>query len=334
MSKRVGVFGGSFNPIHFGHINSILSVKEKMSLDHVKVVPSFQTPGKDPVESPNSTERLELVELGLQTYNEDATVDALELTRGGVSYTIESLREFKSSYPDDEFYLIVGLDQFQSFDQWKDFAEIFKYSNLVVTSRPGFYFPLTLSDFPEGLRELIDSFDGYTSLLKGGSQIYFVRLEDQDISSSEIRRRVRLNQSIQKYVPLEVENYIKNKDLYSFSDVPDVDSEKLVKSIHEIVAEFGGNHPICFDLRDQNQVTDFNFIVSTTNRRANESLAEKIRDTLRDELGIRPFAFDPGADGNWIVVDYGSAIVHLFFEPFRHVYGLENLWSDYPELKM
>ncbi len=330
MLKKIGIFGGTFNPIHFGHINSILSVKEKMNLDAVKVIPAHQAPGKELLEAPSAEERLALVELGLSEYYEDVFVDSCELERGGVSYSIDTIEDLKKESPDDEFYLIIGLDQFQSFDSWKNFENIFGFANLIVTSRPGFYFPLNTSDFPKGLEGKIEDFDGYVAMLENGAQIHFIRLNDQDVSSSDIRKRVRLNQSIHKYVPLEVENYIKEKSLYTVHESIKFDPEKLSEKISSILKNEGGINVVSFDLRGDNQITDFNFVASAQSKRATQSLAENLKDTIRDELGVKPIGMDGLSEGKWIVVDYGSIIVHLFYDYCRQEYALEKLWEKYP----
>lgn len=331
MANRIGVFGGSFSPIHYGHINSILNVKEKMNLDCVQVIPAYQSPGKDLIESPTPIERLELVKLGLADYLGEVQVEDCELDRGGVSYSVDTLRGLSEKHSEDTFYLIIGLDQFGAFDSWKDFKEILSLSNLVVTSRPGFYFPLSVEDFPEGLKGEVEDFDGYTAVLKSGQQIHFVRLEDYDISSSDIRKKVRLNQSINKYVPLEVENFIKDKSLYTMEEGVDYDSKDLQAKIKSILDYEGGINTLSFDLREQNQITDFNIVTSSQSKKANSKLAEKLVEEIKNDLGVKPLGVDGKEDANWIVVDYGSVIVHLFYEFVRGEYNLEKLWSNYPQ---
>lgn len=332
MANKVGVFGGTFSPIHFGHINSILSVKEKMQLDEVKVIPAFQTPGKEMIDKPTAKERLELVKLGLADYLGEVSVEDHEVERGGVSYSVDTVKALKAEYPDDDLYLIVGLDQFKNFDSWKDFSEICGLANIVVTSRPGYFFPLSKEEFPEGLREEIMDFDGYTAILKEGGQISFVRLEDHDMSSSDIRKRVRLNQSIHKYVPLEVETYINDNELYKMQEGVDYNAKDLTAKIMEVLKDNSGISILGFDLSDQNQITDFAVVASAQSKRANSSLADKVVDSIRDDLGVKPIGVDGKDESNWIVIDYGSVMVHLFYEYLRYEYKIEELWSEYPKL--
>lgn len=331
MSNKVGVFGGTFSPIHFGHINSILNVKEKMQLDEVKVIPAHQAPGKTIIESPTAEERLDIVNIALTDYLGEVSVDAHEVERGGVSYSVETLQALKEQSPDDIFYLIVGLDQFQNFDSWKDFEKILELAHVVVTSRPGYYFPLDKTEFPEALRDHVADFDGYTTILNSGTQIFFVRLEDHDMSSSDIRKRVRLKQSINKYVPIEVEQYIEQKKLYSMQEGVDYNSEDLAKKITKILNDEQALNVLGFDLREQNQITDFAVVSSAQSKKANSSMMSKIVEHIRDELGVKPIAIDGLEDSNWIVVDYGSVMIHSFYEFVRYEYKLEELWGEYPK---
>jgi nicotinate-nucleotide adenylyltransferase len=331
MSSKIGVFGGTFSPIHFGHINSILNVKEKMKLDEVKVIPAFQAPGKDMIESPTAVERLDIVNIALNDYLGEISVEANEIERGGVSYSVETLEELKKENPNDILYLIVGLDQFQKFDSWKDFERILELAHVVVTSRPGYFFPLDKTEFPKAISQHVADFDGYTAILNSGSQIFFVRLEDHDMSSSDIRKRVRLRQSINKFVPIEVEQYISKNKLYSMEEGVDYNSKDLTTKIMEILNQEQAINVLGYDLSEQNQITDFCIISSAQSKKANSSLVSKVIDQIRDELGVKPIAVDGLEDSNWIVIDYGSVMVHSFYEFVRYEYKLEELWAEYPK---
>lgn len=332
MSKKIGLFGGTFNPIHYGHINSIDSVINKMGFDSIRVIPAYQAPGKDFIEKPTPEDRLKLVEMGLFDYKDKVQVDRSELDRQGVSYSLDTLRDIIKKEPDKNFYLIIGLDQFQNFDKWKEYSEILNLSNLVVTSRPGYNFPHEIADFPEGLKEHIQDFDSYTAVLKNEKQINFLRLTDFDMSSSDIRKKVRLNQSINKYVPIEVETYILENKLYSAEESVDYDSNDLMSEVKKFVTDFGGINPISFDMRNENQITDFNLVASSQSKRGNLMLAENVIEKVKSSLGVKPFAIDGKEDANWIVVDYGSLILHFFYETLRYEYNLEALWKDFPKI--
>ncbi len=87
-----------------------------------------------------------------------------------------------------------------------------------------------------------------------------------------------------------------------------------------------------FDLSNDNQITDYAVVASAQSKRANSSLADKVVDTVRDELGVKPIGVDGKSESNWIVIDYGSVMIHLFYEYLRYEYKIEELWNSYPKL--
>src|SRR5262249_27299216 len=156
-------------------------------------------------------QRLEMCRLGVAELAPLVEVDRCEIDRGGISYTVDTLKTLQENEPDAQFYLIIGLDQFGKFDEWKDYEQILNSVDLVVTSRPGIDFPYAVEKFPPGLRSLVEDFDGRQALLKTGHTIHFIHLQDVEASASEIRKKVRLNQSIQHLVPLPVQDYIREQ---------------------------------------------------------------------------------------------------------------------------
>lgn len=330
---HIGVYGGAFNPIHMGHINSLLQVQKKFNLDEVKVIPAYQSPGKDLIESPSPEQRCEMVELCLNDLGDDFILDSSELKREGVSYTVETLRALKQEEPDAEFYLIIGLDQFHSFDMWKDFGEIVKMAHIIVTSRPGFTFPLNKSAFPAGLQDLVEDFDGYQSLMKSGKLIHFLRLNDIDISSSEIRKKLKIGQSVDKYLSLQVEQYIKDKKLYE-TDGPKVeDYRQLTIEAAEFLDSKKAINTVAFDFEKmQDYIVDYSIVCSATNKRQTVSLAESLIEKIKTKYSVRPIGIDGMDDGRWVVLDYGSLIVHIFYDFVRQEYHLEQLWAHAKKL--
>ncbi len=117
--QKIGIFGGSFNPPHLGHTNSVTTVATALKLKKVFVVPSNQTPGKDALESPTPQDRLELTKLAFADDKKLVEVDAREVERGGISYTVDTLAEYLKTYDPEQLYLIIGADAFASFESWK-----------------------------------------------------------------------------------------------------------------------------------------------------------------------------------------------------------------------
>src|SRR5262249_28168943 len=154
--NRVGVFGGSFDPFHFGHLNSAQTIMEKLGLDTVKMIPTAQSPLRLQTQGSSPEHRAEMVRLGIRG-TAGLELDLQEIKRGGISYTVETLEALAKS--GDRLFLIMGMDQFQKFDQWKNFEKIVNLADLVVTSRPGMELPFSTDDYPGGLRSLVSDFD-------------------------------------------------------------------------------------------------------------------------------------------------------------------------------
>ena len=129
---KIGIFGGSFNPPHLGHINSMQTVLKKTGLDKVLVIPNAQNPLKLQIEGASAEHRLEMTRLALTNWNGPFEVDDREIRRGGNSYTYETLTELKKENPGDQFFLILGMDQFEELGQWKNPSKILELAHLIV----------------------------------------------------------------------------------------------------------------------------------------------------------------------------------------------------------
>ena len=192
--SRVGIFGGTFNPPHLGHLIAAEEVRQNFSLDKIVFVPSARPPHKDHSPVTDSIHRYKMTKLATQD-NLYFDVSDIEIRRPGKSYTIDTIKEFKSMYgPGIEIYFIMGGDSIFEIDTWKDPDGILKLCKVIVTTRPGF----DLFKVEDGLKE----------------KVVFTEVSSIGISSSGIRQRVREAKSIKYMVPIPVENYIQNEGLY------------------------------------------------------------------------------------------------------------------------
>ena len=134
---RIGLFGGTFNPVHEGHLRIALEVKAAFRLDKIHLIPSFLPPHKKPAGVASAEYRLEMIRLSLGDRT-GLTVSEVELKRSGPSYTIDTVRNFLSARPDNmKLYLIMGLDAFLEIDSWKSHQDIFRLVPIIVMARPG-----------------------------------------------------------------------------------------------------------------------------------------------------------------------------------------------------
>ena len=211
---KIGLFGGTFDPIHWGHLRSAEEVREAFSLDRLLFIPASIPPHKKRQQATSVLDRLKMVRLAIAK-NPGFAVSDVEILRPGKSYSVDTLRDFARRRRNDSLYFIVGLDAFREIGSWKNFQEIFPLCHLIVTSRPGCGDSISLGDIPVAARRLF-CYDPKKSAYRheSGTHLHFLKLTDFAISASEIRARVKERKSIRYLVPSEVEAYIKRKGLY------------------------------------------------------------------------------------------------------------------------
>lgn len=190
---RIGLFGGTFNPVHSGHVNLVKNFKEKLSLGKVLVIPTAQPPHKEAKELVSSEDRINMCRLA---FGELAEISDIEISRGGKSYTVETLRELKKIYKDDEFYFLVGSDMLLSFKRWYRWEEILTMCTLCATDRNN----------EQSCKEADKDFF---------EKIIFCDFEKTVVSSSEVREKLEKGESVLSLLPSEVYDYIKEKGLYN-----------------------------------------------------------------------------------------------------------------------
>lgn len=331
---RIGIFGGSFNPPHMGHINSLVTVQKKAGLDKIHVVPASQNPLKMQVEGPTAAQRLELVKLSLKTYGPQFVVDDQEIRRGGLSYTIDTVTSMRQRVEADDLYLIIGADQFEEFGQWKDYQRILTEANLIVTTRPGWDIPDSAEELPEYLRALVAEYDFNFMELKTGRNVQFVRLEDVEVSASEVRKLLRTGRPVEKFLPLAVESYIKENKLYRPVRDRIGDFEKFTGFCANVLFSRKAIQVRGFDLSKLSAPTDFTLIASGTSTRHAAALAEHVVNAVKEEYSVLPQSVEGIDEGRWVLVDYGSLIVHVFYDFVRQEYSLEKLWKEGRDLQL
>jgi nicotinate-nucleotide adenylyltransferase (EC 2.7.7.18) len=141
----IGFFGGSFDPVHFGHLKNAVSLKDTLNLSRLFLMPCAAPVHKNKLNFSNA-QRLEMLRLATQEFNE-LSLDLREINRDSDSYTIESLIDIKHEYPDTPICLIIGMDSFINLSTWKDYQDFHQYAHLVVIARPNYQAPSTSYSF-------------------------------------------------------------------------------------------------------------------------------------------------------------------------------------------
>ncbi|WP_415061751.1 nicotinate (nicotinamide) nucleotide adenylyltransferase [Bdellovibrio sp.] len=329
---KIGIFGGSFNPPHMGHLNAIQTVAKKAGLGKVHVVPAAQNPLKTPVEGPTTEQRLELTRLAFEQYGDMYFVDDQEIKRGGMSYTVDTVMNLRKTYEASDLYLVVGADKFEELAQWKDFQKLLAETNLIVTTRPGYETPESLEEMPGYLKPYVSDFDFNFIELNTGRNIQFITLRDIEISSSEVRKWLRTGKPVEKYLPLAVESYIKEHKLYRNLGDRIGDYKKFTEFCANVLFSKKGINVRAYDLTASSAPSEYTLIASGTSTRHAAAMAENIVTAVKEEYNLHPQSVEGIDEGRWVLVDYGSLIIHIFYDFVRQEYSLENLWREGKDL--
>lgn len=187
---RIGILGGTFNPPHLGHLLMAEQVGNQLELDEVWFMPTAKPPHAPGKETIASQHRLQMVQKAIAG-NPLFRLQPYEVNRGGKNYTVDTMRHFVTEFPESDFYFIIGQDSAHDLYTWRNIDELVQLVQLVGVRRPG--------ELP------------YNSAYP----VLWVDSPSVDISSTEIRLRVYLEQSIRYQVPRDVEEYIKKHNLYA-----------------------------------------------------------------------------------------------------------------------
>jgi nicotinate-nucleotide adenylyltransferase len=215
----IGVFGGTFNPIHTGHLRAAEEVREARNLDEIRFVPSALPPHKTPHDLASAADRLRMVELAI-----DGTPSfrpwSVELGRPGPSYSVDTLRALRATVSETtRIVFALGRDAFADFRTWKEHGVIFGLCDVVVLTRPPWPDRLVRDDFPVASQGAF-CYDPASDAFRheSGHVVTLERITALDISATDIRDRVRTGRSIRFLVPPAVESYITAHGLYRSED--------------------------------------------------------------------------------------------------------------------
>jgi nicotinate-nucleotide adenylyltransferase len=188
---KLGLFGGSFDPVHLGHLLVARAAREEAALDRIFFIPAAQSPFKAAATNASAPQRLQLLRLSLAG-DTTAEVDERELRRGGVSFSIDTVRAYANDFPGAELFYLIGADQTAQLHMWREAAELAHLVEFLIIPRLG-----------EEIAGLAAPFRG--KALRG---------MPVGFSSSEIRRRIKDGLSVQHLVPPAVAEAIQNNRLY------------------------------------------------------------------------------------------------------------------------
>lgn len=195
---NIGILGGTFNPIHYGHTFIANYVLDYMELDEIMFIPSGNPPHKDKQIVIDKIHRKNMVELAIKNNNK-FSMNSIEIDKEGYSYSYDTLTALIEKNPNSNFYYIIGQDAFIFMDKWYRYKELFEIANFIIVTRG------------EEIKNKIE--DMYK---EQNAKMIFVNSPMIDISSTQIRQRLKYNKSIKYFVNEDVEEYILKNKLYNY----------------------------------------------------------------------------------------------------------------------
>ena len=211
---RLGILGGTFDPIHYGHLRLAEEVGESLNLEHIYLIPAALPPHKGQMRVSPFQHRLEMTRIASAESPLLKVLD-LEARRQGFSYSIETLKIFHSMYkPDLDLHFVLGMDAFLEIETWKDFRNLFNYAHFVVIQRPGFPSDILESFLPTLGVSFEKRGQGNRFAAPSGYEVISMEATLMDISSTKIREKVAEGKSIRFLVPEAVRSYIVLNGLY------------------------------------------------------------------------------------------------------------------------
>ncbi|RKZ78567.1 MAG: nicotinate-nucleotide adenylyltransferase [Gammaproteobacteria bacterium] len=208
MSEAIGILGGTFDPIHFGHLRPALDVAEQLELDHIRLIPSARPPHR---EQPLATPEQRLLMLHLAVKNsQQFVVDDRELHREGASYTVDTLLSLRQDFPDSPLYLLIGTDAFFGIQTWHNWQRLIELAHIVVMQRPN-----EKTIMPDELNNWYQQHlatDTDIELIAG--KIWPIKVSQLEISATEIRSKITQGLTPQFLMPDAVIQLIEQLGLY------------------------------------------------------------------------------------------------------------------------
>ena len=314
--KRIGVFGGSFDPPHKGHQYVVERCLVELNLNKIYLIPSYHTPNKNPSTAPPEA-RWQMVRQVFASIPQVQVLD-IEIKRKGMSYTKDTLNELNLN---DEVFLILGEDVFLQFCSWKDYQKIMDQVHLAVFLREDPV--LKKGKRPVELSSFVQHYTKNVWYLKNGQQIIFLKPNSsyKRFSSTQVKNKIQSGLPIENDVDPVLHRQIGNyyKHLVSIS------SQNLSKDVFPFLKEKGALDSQLFSFKQD--IYEYILVTSGLNTRHVRSLFFSLKEHIKKIYGIEPYHVEGENLFQWVVMDYGFLIVHIFYDYLRDYYQLEDLWK-------
>ena len=214
--ETIGLFGGTFDPIHLGHVRAAEEVRRRARLDRVLFIPSYLPPHKEPGAAASAADRLRMVELACAG-RKGLEASSIEVEARETSYSILTLRKVRALSPEARLFFVLGVDAFLDIGTWREYERVLAECLFIVIGRPGYELERARDVLGGRLRDRVTPAaegDGLAGPLAPGASVFLMPIEAIDVSSTEVRERARLGRSLDGLVPEAVERYIRDHQLY------------------------------------------------------------------------------------------------------------------------
>ncbi len=355
-AQRIGIYGGTFNPVHEGHLKAAREVARQLELDRVVFVPSATPPHKataddDPIAP--AGDRFAWVEAAIA--GEDAfEVSDVELAREGKSYTVDTLETLIERYDGAHLVFLIGHDAFVEMGTWRAPAKVLALVDIAVVARPPVAADSLEAWLPEFARDLVEvEGDGHSARHREtGTRIDVLEVGALDISASRIRDDLAHGRPVGDRVPERVLAMIQQSGYYSRVDAASTDSpessnqpskravalesEEQARKLALIVdaaLERNAQEPVALYVRELTSYTDCVLVLSGNSQRQLRAISDSIVKTLK-AAGDAPLGVEGGSDTTWMLIDANDVIVHVFQPDSRELFDIEGLWEDAPRIAL
>ena len=313
---KIVFFGGTFDPPHKGHLALAEAVLQKKIADHVMFVPAWIPPhkilkGRVPYE-----DRFRMMELAARN-RKDMSVSGLEGERGGVSYTIDSLEMLSAAHPEHEYILLIGGDSLAQLHTWHRAGELAERFRIIYCPRPGETPDLEelLKHWPQKIAE---------KLVSGA----IADLPLSDLASTAIREKLAAGRT-PAGVPEKVLDYIRQRRFYMNEEKKAVKptAKELACFCANVADQRKGTDIVVLEMKELSAIADYFVICTGTSAPHLRAISENIQKEAKEKFDFRG-KIDGTPESNWIIVDMGDVMIHIFTPESRMTYQLEDLWGD------
>lgn len=308
--SRVGLFGGSFDPVHNGHLKIARESLRQFELDRVLFIPAAQSPLKEHSPRTSDQERIDMLELAIAG-NECFEICLDEIERGGVSYSFETANSVQQRFPEARLFWILGGDQARQLGQWRNIQSLAKMVEFICLRRNGEELS-TLSLPPEVRLSMLD-------------------IPLIEISSTQIRQSLNDSPNSNTLLPESVIEYITSNNLYAKPMTEDLQlsehDQRLLQVCCHAIDDTKGEDIAILDVSKQSSITNFLILASANSEPHMRALKRDLDQALKDH-NVSVLGVDEGDESGWSVLDAFDVMIHLFTPEMRANYDLESLWKD------